>query len=295
MNLRILIYFLTVAREKNLTRAADILHITQPTLSRQLAQLEDELGVKLFDRSQRRLTLSTAGKFLQQRGQEIIELVDKTTLDIQEQEINLKGNICFGAGEIKSVQLLADIIGAFQRQNPQVTFDLFTDTSDMIKNKMEKGLIDIAILQEPIDMVNYDFIRLPSIETFGVLMRADNPLSHKETVTAADLHGQSVLLPTRLQVRSDIINWLSGSIARIHLAGTCHLLGNLAILTARNNYCAITIEPPSMDSQLCFRPLFPPLESRVMLAWKRGAQHSITMQKFIEFARCFLGIVTYTK
>ena len=295
MNFRILTYFLTVAREQSLTRAAELLHITQPTLSRQLVQLEDELGVKLFDRSQRRLTLTTAGRFLQQRGLEIIELVDKTTVDIQEQETNLQGNICFGAGEIKAVTLLADIITAFQKQNPLVTFDLLTYTTDVIKDKTDKGLIDIALLQEPVDMVNFDFIRLPVQEKVCVVMRSDHPLASKAAISAADLEGQAVLIPSRLSIRSDIINWLSGSIARIHLAGTCNLAGNLHILIERGNYCAISIEPPSLGSQLTLRPLTPPMESRVMLGWKRGVQHSITVQKFIEFAQCFSGIDTYAK
>ena len=140
MNFRILNYFLTVAHEKNITKAAEVLHITQPTLSRQLMQLEEDLGTKLFDRSQHKFALTPSGQFLVQRAQEILDMVEKTTLDIQDQEQNLSGSIAFGAGEYYATQTLAQLIGAFQRQYPAVTFDLFTATADTLLEKMEKGL-----------------------------------------------------------------------------------------------------------------------------------------------------------
>lgn len=138
MNFRILNYFLTVVREGSITKAADVLHITQPTLSRQLMQLEDELGVKLIDRSKHKLSLTTSGYFLAQRASDIIELVEKTAMDIKDQEENISGNICIGAGEINSVHLLSDIIHAFQQKYPNITFELFTGTSDLIHHKTEK-------------------------------------------------------------------------------------------------------------------------------------------------------------
>lgn len=167
MNFRILNYFLTVAHEKNITKAAEVLHITQPTLSRQLMQLEEDLGTKLFDRSQHKFALTPSGQFLVQRAQEILDMVEKTTLDIQDQEQNLSGSIAFGAGEYYATQTLAQLIGAFQRQYPAVTFDLFTATADTLLEKMEKGLIDIAILQAPVDTTNYDYIHLQK-RKFGV-------------------------------------------------------------------------------------------------------------------------------
>lgn len=291
MNFRILIYFLTVVRERSITKAADMLHITQPTLSRQLMQLEEDLGVKLFDRSQRKFTLTPAGSFLAQRAADIVDLVEKTEHDIKDQETNLSGNICFGAGEIASVNLLADIIHAFQQKYPNVTFELFTGTTDIIHQKTEKGLIDIALLQEPIDMLNYSFLTLPQQEEMGILMRTDAELAGKESVSAADLENRPLLLPTRLQLHSLILNWLSGNISKIKLIGTCNLQGNIFPLVEHMNCYAITVKTSLPDDKLfCFKPLQPPITTKVFLAWRSSATTSITVQKFIEFSRCFLSI-----
>ena len=236
MNFRILNYFLTVAHEKNITKAAEVLHITQPTLSRQLMQLEEDLGTKLFDRSQHKFALTPSGQFLVQRAQEILDMVEKTTLDIQDQEQNLSGSIAFGAGEYYATQTLAQLIGAFQRQYPAVTFDLFTATADTLLEKMEKGLIDIAILQAPVDTTNYDYIHLQKKEIWGILMRKDAPLATRKAIKACELCGLPVILPVRLQVRSEIFNWLSGDIAKMHFVGNCNLLANTAVLVEQNNY-----------------------------------------------------------
>ncbi len=296
MNFRILIYFLTVVRERSITKAADMLHITQPTLSRQLMQLEEDLGVKLFDRSQRKFTLTPAGSFLAQRAADIVDLVEKTEHDIKDQETNLSGNICFGAGEIASVNLLADIIHAFQQKYPNVTFELFTGTTDIIHQKTEKVLIDIALLQEPIDMLNYSFLTLPQQEEMGILMRTDAELAGKESVSAADLENRPLLLPTRLQLHSLILNWLSGNISKIKLIGTCNLQGNIFPLVEHMNCYAITVKTSLPDDKLfCFKPLQPPINTKVFLAWRSSATTSITVQKFIEFAKCFLGIKDIVK
>lgn len=296
MNFRILVYFLTVVREKSITKAADILHITQPTLSRQLMQLEDDLGVKLIDRSQRHFTLTPAGSFLAQRAADIVELVEKTEHDIKDEETNLSGNICFGVGEIDSVNTLAEIIGAFQKQYPNVTFELFTGTTDIIHQKTEKGLIDIALLQEPIDMMHYHFLTLPRQEEMGILMRSDAELAGKAEISAKDLENHRLLLPTRLQLHSLILNWLSGNISKIKLIGTCNLLGNAFSLVEHTGCYAITVKTAlAENSKFCFRPLQPPIRTKVFLAWRNSTTISITVQKFIEFAQCFLGIQNAVK
>ncbi len=289
MNFRILTYFLTVAREQNITRAAEILHITQPTLSRQLMQMEEDLGVKLFDRQQHKLVLTPAGSLLVHRAQEIISLVEKTTLDLQAQE-EIAGNISIGVGEMEVVNLLSEIIKGFQETYPTTTFDLFTNTSDAIMEHMEKGLIDVAFLLAPIDIVNYRFIKIPSYETFGVLMRADSPLAQKETIEATDLSGKTMLLPTRLTVRSGIFNWLSGNIANIHVAGTSNLLGNTQVLVYNNDNYAITVRPSFIDTErIAFRPIEPSIKADVYLAWHKDARLTPTVQKFIEYAREYIN------
>ena len=152
MELRVLRYFLTVAREESINRAAEVLHITQPTLSRQLSQLEDEVGVRLFHRGARRITLTNEGILLRRRAEEILALVDKTERELIEQEMLVEGRIVIGSGELAAVQELPDMIASFQEKYPLVTYDIFTGTADLVKEQMEKGLIDIGVLLEPIDM-----------------------------------------------------------------------------------------------------------------------------------------------
>lgn len=291
MNFRILNYFLTVVHERNITKAAEVLHITQPTLSRQLMQLEAELGVSLFDRSQHKFALTPSGQFLVERAREILNMVEKTTLDIQEQEHNLTGSIAMGAGEYQATEALARLIGGFQQKYPAVNFELFTSSADLLHDKLDKGLLDVAILQAPVDTTNYDYLRLPIKETWCVLMRSDSPLAKKATITANDLQGLPLILPARLQVRSEIFNWLSGDIAKMHFVGSCNLLANTAVLVEQNGYYAITVNFPLLDkSRFVFRPLQPALNSEILLVWRRDRQQSLAMQKFIEFAKCFLSI-----
>ena len=291
MNFRILQYFLTVAREGNITKAAELLHITQPTLSRQLMQLEEEMGVQLFERSQHRIKLTQAGELLVHRGKDILEMVEKTELELKDTESNLHGNIAFGAGELNNINLLGDILRAFQIQYPEVTFDIFTNTTDIMQERMEKGLLDISLAVEPIDVENYDYIALPQKEIMGVYMRADSPLAAKEKIEVADLIGKPLLLPSRLQVRSKILHWLSGSIAQMHIVGTCNLVGNAVMLTERNGYYSVGVcYMPVLESSVCFRPLEPAIEQRVVLAWRKGAKQSRTVQRFIQFTKCFLGM-----
>ncbi|HIR27298.1 MAG TPA: LysR family transcriptional regulator, partial [Candidatus Choladousia intestinigallinarum] len=159
MELRVLQYFLTVAQEEGINRAADVLHITQPTLSRQLSQLEEEVGVKLFHRGARKITLTNEGILLKRRAEEILALVDKTEKELVEQEQLVDGKIVIGSGEVAAVQALPPIIRSFREKYPLVTYDIFTANADVVKEQMEKGLIDIGILLEPVDMEKFDFIR----------------------------------------------------------------------------------------------------------------------------------------
>lgn len=156
MEIRVLRYFLTVVREESITKAAEVLHITQPTLSRQLAQMEEEIGVRLFDRGTRKIRLTNEGLLLRRRAEEILQLVDKTEKELVEQEEQVEGKISIGCGEVASVQMLPDLIRNFHQKYPLVTFDLFTATADLVKEQMDKGLLDFGLLLEPIEMGSFD-------------------------------------------------------------------------------------------------------------------------------------------
>lgn len=293
MEIRVLRYFLTVVREQSITKASEVLHITQPTLSRQLAQMEDEVGVKLFNRGTRKITLTNEGILLRRRAEEILHLIDKTEKELIEQEEQVEGKITIGCGEIASVQLLPDVFESFHEKYPRVTFDLYTATADHVKDQMDRGLIDIGLLLEPIDIEKYDFIRLNMKERWVVLMRPDSPLAQREFVTAKDLSALPLILPRRLQVQSELASWFGDYYEKLNVFFTSNLSGNASVMVNRGLAYSIAIEGlnPFLDqSKITYRPLYPDLTATSVLAWKRGQPFSLATTKFIEHIKCLLGM-----
>ena len=293
MEIRVLRYFLTVVREQSITKAAEVLHITQPTLSRQLAQMEDEVGVRLFERGSRKITLTNEGLLLRRRAEEILQLVDKTEKELIEQDEQIEGKITLGCGEIGSIQLLPDIFESFHEKYPLVTFDIYTATADHVKEQMDRGLVDIGLLLEPIDIEKYDFIRLDMKERWIVVMRPDCPLAEKEYVTAKDLSELPLIMPRRLKVQSELASWFGDDYDGLNVLFTSNLNTNAAVMVSRGLGYSIVIEGmmPFWDqSKITYRPLYPSLTATSVLAWKRGQPFSLATTKFIEHMKCFLGI-----
>lgn len=293
MEIRILRYFLTVVREESITKASEVLHITQPTLSRQLAQMEKDLGVKLFDRGTRKIKLTNEGILLRRRAEEILQLVDKTEKELVEQEEQVEGKISMGCGEIAAVQLLSQIIKSFRQKYPLVTFDIFTATADLVKEQMDKGLLDIGLFLEPIDMEKYEFTRLDIGEKWVVLMRSDDPLAARETITAQDLSELPLILPRRMNVQNELASWFGSYYDRLNVVFTSNLSTNSSIMVNSGLAYSLVIEGavPFLDhSKVTYRPLDPPLTATSVLAWKRGQPFSLATTKFIQHIQCFLGI-----
>lgn len=293
MEIRILRYFLTVVREESITKASEVLHITQPTLSRQLAQMEKDLGVKLFDRGTRKIKLTNEGILLRRRAEEILQLVDKTEKELVEQEEQVEGKISMGCGEIAAVQLLSQIIKSFRQKYPLVTFDIFTATADLVKEQMDKGLLDIGLFLEPIDMEKYEFTRLDIGEKWVVLMRSDDPLAARETITAKDLSELPLILPRRMNVQNELASWFGSYYDRLNVVFTSNLSTNSSIMVNSGLAYSLVIEGavPFLDhSKITYRPLDPPLTATSVLAWKRGQPFSLATTKFIQHIQCFLGI-----
>lgn len=292
MEIRVLRYFLTVVREESITKASEALHITQPTLSRQLAQLEEEIGVKLFERGTRKIRLTNEGVLLRRRAEEILNLVDKTEQELLEQEEQVEGRITVGCGEIASVQLLPKLIRDFHQKFPLVTFDLFTATADLVKEQMEKGLIDLGLLLEPIDMERYDFIRLDIKEKWVVLMPPDDPLTKKDAVTAQDLALLPLILPRRMKVQSELASWFGDHYKDLSVLFTSSLGTNAAIMVSQGLAYALVIEGaiPFWDpSKIAYRPLRPELTATSVLSWKRDQPFALAATKFIEHAKRYWG------
>lgn len=293
MEIRVLRYFLTVAREEGINRAAEVLHITQPTLSRQLSQLEQEVGVKLFHRGAKRITLTNEGILLRRRAEEILALVDRTEQELTEQDELVEGCVVIGGGELAAMQELPEIIASFREKYPLVTFDIFTGNADLVKEQMEKGLIDIGVLLEPIDMEKFDFIRLKGKEQWGVLMRPDDPLAKRESISAKDLEKVPLMLPRRMNVQNELINWLGSSFEDSQVLFTSNLSTNGALMVQSGLAYSLVIQgsvPFWNKEEITFRPLSPQLTANSVLAWKKQQPFSSAATKFIEHMKHLLGI-----
>lgn len=212
MDIRVLRYFLMVAREENITKAAEQLHITQPTLSRQLQQLEDELGVKLFRRGNHSIQLTEDGMLLKRRAQDIVALTDKAEKELRHEEETVTGELMIGSGETRSVKELAEVIALFQKEYPGVQYDFYTANADDIKERLDRGLLDIGLLAEPVDISKYNFVRLQRREKWGVLVRKDSELAQKEKICPNDLLEVPLLLVKRTLVQNELVNWFGAKI-----------------------------------------------------------------------------------
>lgn len=294
MDIRVLRYFLTVVREESITKAAEVLHITQPTLSRQLAQMEENLGIVLFHRGTRKITLTNEGMLLRRRAEEILELVDKTEKELAFQEEMIEGCISIGCGEVASVRVLPELFRSFSQKYKRVTYDLFTATADQVKERMELGLVDIGLLLEPIDIDKYNYIRLGVREEWVVLMRPDDPLARKEFITAKDLAGLPVIMTRRSQVQNEIKNWFGDYFKSLNILFKSNLPTNGVVMVQEGLGYSLVVKGVA-DSlwdkeKICSRPLYPELSATTVLAWKRQQPFSRATEKFIEHVKNSLGV-----
>ena len=289
MEIRVLKYFLLVAREENITKAANLLHLTQPTLSRQLMQLEEELGVQLFRRSKHHIILTEEGMLLRRRAEEIVALADKTKDDLQHREEQLEGTIAVGSGELQSSSFLTKLLTAFQEKNPLVRFTIYSGNSDNIKERIERGLLDVGLLQEPVDISKYSFVRTPCREQWGVLVRDDSELAARENVSPAELASVPLILPERESVQNELFNWFGSYAEGLHITATGNLLYNLASLVRASGGCVLTLNLDCTYEGLRFIPLSPPLESNTVLVWKKAQTFSAAAAALIKFSEKYIS------
>ncbi|GIN57307.1 LysR family transcriptional regulator [Lederbergia ruris] len=288
MELRVLRYFMTVARMESITHAADALHVTQPTLSRQLTNLEEELGTQLLIRGKRKISLTDAGMLLLQRAEEILAIAAKTEREFKDQQNLVGGEISIGSVEAITSQMLSKWLKAFNTEYPQVSYRIFSGTGDEIKEKIDKGILDVGILLEPVNIEKYSFIRLPQKERWGILTKKSSPLAQKEHVTAKDLVGVPLVSPSRSIVQNEIASWFGDDYDDLHFLATYNLIFNAASLVENGLGHAICIEgalAPRSDRSLCFRPFDPELQSGSLIVWKKHKIFSPTTARFIQFIK----------
>lgn len=289
MEFHVLKYFLMVAREENITHAAELLHITQPTLSRQLIQLEEELGVKLFQRSRHRIILTEAGMLLRRRAEEIVSLTEKTREELRFETAQLTGKISIGSGELKTSRFLAELIASFHEEYPQVHFELYSGNSDNIKERIDQGILDIGLLVEPVDISKYNFVRTPFKETWGVLVNEDSELAGKKEVTPEELSRFPVIMSQREMVQNELLNWFGDYSDRIQNVVSGNLQYNLAAMARCHLGNVITLEMNSSYEGLQFIPFKPRLESGTVLVWKKSQIFSRAASAFISHAKQYLS------
>lgn len=290
---RLLHYFLTVARERNITNAAKALHITQPTLSRQMALLEEEIGAKLFVRDRRPLSLTDEGLLLRRRAEEILELLEKTESEVSSREEQVEGSISIGCGELASVRLLAQLIADFSRQHPRVVFDVYTANADQIKRRMDDGLTDIGLLLEPVDMECYEYIQMPVKERWAAVMPSGVPIAKREYVTAKDLAGIPVIMPSRQKVHDEVASWFGSCYEKLQVTAVSNLSTNAALMVRSGLGYALVVEgalPFLEQSEICMVPLYPELTATSVLAWKRGQPFPTATNRFLEHIKCLLSM-----
>lgn len=276
MELRVLRYFLEAAREGNITHAAERLHISQPTLSKQLKELEGELGKKLFIRGNYNVRLTDEGMLLRKRAEDILEMVDKTEEEFKALGEITGGDIRIGCAESEGIRHLAQRIKAVQAQYPRIRVHLYSGDRSDLAERLEQGLLDFAVLVESSDLSKYNYLPLPGADTWGVILRKDHPLAEREAVVPEDLLDVPLICP-RQGLQKELSDWFQEKVDRLNIVATCNLAYNGGVLTREGLGCLLSFDKltdTSLDSSLCFRPLMPPLYSKLFFSWKKYAVFS---------------------
>ncbi len=284
MDIRVLQYFVTIAREGNFSAAAEKLHMTQPPLSRMIKDLEDELGKKLLIRGNRKITLTDEGIILRKRAEEMIEFMEKTKSEISSLNKDISGDIYIGGAETDGIRFIAKIIKKLCTEYPNIHYHFFSGHAEEITDKLDNGLFDFGIFIEPADMRNYDFIKLPVTDVWGLLMRKDDPLAEKETIKPSDLKKLPLIISNQAMVENEISGWSGKRYNKLNIIATYNLLYNAALMAEENIGYVVCIDKIAKTNQydiLCFRPFEPELRVGINIGWKKHQIFSKAAEKFI--------------
>lgn len=287
MELRVLQYFLAVAREQSIVRAAESLHLSQPTLSTQIRNMEEELGKQLLIRGtkgSRKVTLTEEGMILRKRAEEILDLVKKTEKEITCSDEIIIGDIYIGAGETDAMRIIAKAAKKLQKDYPGIHYHLSSGNATFVKERLDKGLLDFGIVFGEVDLIKYNAIRIPAKDVWGVLMRKDSPLASKEVISPEDLWDKPLILSQQENRGGDITQWLKKQAGKLNITATFNLIFNASILVDEGLGYAISFDRiinTTGNSNLCFRPLTPKVEAEMNLIWKKYQILSKPAEKFI--------------
>ena len=285
MEIRVLRYFLAVAQEGSVTRAARALHLTQPTLSHQIRELEEELGQTLFSRGGRELSLTREGLLLRQRAEEIVGLAEITEKEFRSLgEKTVSGDLSLGCGESKALSFVTDALKVLQDEHPLIIPHFFSGNGEIVMDRLDKGLLDFAVLMGAENTERYSSLPLPNHDTWGLLMDKDDPMAQKKAITAEDLLDIPLILSSQSLSRDELSGWLGFPMSRLHIAATYTLLFNGSLMVRSGlgyALCFDHIAPSGKDSPFAFRPLSPLLTSPLSLVWKKHQILSAPAEAFL--------------
>lgn len=284
MDIRVLQYFLTVAREESITKAAERLHMTQPPLSRQLRDLEDELGKQLLIRGSKKVTLTEDGILLRKRAEELVDLMEKTKAELTSSNENINGDIHIGCGETEAISFLAQTAQNLQKEHPFIHYHIYSGDAERVMERLDKGLIDFGLLVGPADVNNYNYIRFPVKDTWGVLMRRDSLLAEKEVICAEDLWDKPLIISHQASANSEMFSWLKADISKLNVIATYDLIYNASLFVKKGLGYVIGLDGiinTTGNSELCFRPLYPALEAGLCIIWKKYQVFSKASNAFL--------------
>ena len=284
MELRLLRYFLAVARENSFTRAAKYLHITQPTLSRQLMDLEEELGQKLLNRETHYITLTPEGMLLRKRAEEILAMVQKTEAEFNSIGENIAGDIYIGGGESEAMNLVADAITELHEAYPDIRYHIYTGVAGDVMERLDNGLLDFGVLLQPVDIARYDSVALPAKDKWGVLMRRDTPLARKAAVCPEDLWELPLIISHQKGDDRQLSQWMGREISELNVVATYNLVFNASLLVDEGLGYALCFDKliHTEGTGLCFRPFSPPLEAPGYIVWKKYQVFSKAAGRFLQ-------------
>ena len=283
MEIRVLQYFLAVAKEESISGAAKFLHLSQPTLSRQLKDMEQMLGKQLFIRGNRKITLTQEGIILKKRAEEIIALVKKAENEIISSDENIAGDIYIGSGETDAVRLIAKIAADLQKKFPKICFHISSSDAIDVLEGLDKGLLDFGIIMDPANLDKYEYLKIPAKDTWGILRRKDSPLSQKSFIAAEDLQNMPLII-SRQAMNGPLVQWLKQGLDTFHIVSTYSLIYNASLMVEEGVGYALAIDKiinTTGNSQLCFIPLSPKLEIGMQIVWKKYQVFSKASQQFL--------------
>ena len=287
MEIRTLRYFLAVAREENMTRAAEILHVTQPTLSKQMKSLEDELGKKLFTRHSFRIRLTEEGVLLRSRAEDLVGMADKIKQEFVSLDDIAGGELNLGLAESFQIRHLARAIRRFKQDYPAVHYHITSGDTEQIADKLEKGLLDFLVLAELPDTRKYEYLPFPENDVWGLVIPADDPLAQKDSIRAKDLAGLP-LFCSEQSWQTEIAAWAGNDFANMEMEGSFRLSYNGSVFAKEGLGYLLTYEhliDTSANSGLVFRPLSPRLETTLYLTWSRHQSLTPIAERFLQQVR----------